>query len=360
MERKIYIDHLRLFCIVLLFPYHAAMAWNCWGEGNYIILGANPFISSFIVAVSPWYMTLLFVLAGISTKYSLQTRSYRQHIKERIYKLLLPLLTGTFVIIPVMTYIADKVNCGYTGNYFSHYIIFFRKWTDLTGYDGGFSIGHLWFLLYLFIISLISIGIIIIQKKYTPILKIKDKNVFTIIFLCLVVMMFIPIKLAGKSIVTYLFLYLLGYYIFSEEETFVKLQKFQFFYIIIFIISTIINIYLFLWSDTKYNLINTIAMYFSGTFGILTFLCLGKSLLNKSNKITKKLTEYSFLIYIFHFIYIVIFENIFNILGLNLYIVLFISVIAAFIATYITCILVSKVPILEFLFGFRRKRSNKK
>ena len=159
---------------------------------------------------------------------------------------------------------------------------------------------------------------------------------------------------------TYLFLYLLGYYIFSEEETFVKLQKFQFFYIIIFIISTIINIYLFLWSDTKYNLINTIAMYFSGTFGILTFLCLGKSLLNKSNKITKKLTEYSFLIYIFHFIYIVIFENIFNILGLNLYIVLFISVIAAFIATYITCILVSKVPILEFLFGFRRKRSNKK
>ncbi len=119
-------------------------------------------------------------------------------------------------------------------------------------------------------------------------------------------------------------------------------------------------IYLFLWSDTKYNLINTIAMYFSGTFGILTFLCLGKSLLNKSNKITKKLTEYSFLLYIFHFIYIVIFENIFNILGLNLYIVLFISVIAAFIATYITCILVSKVPILEFLFGFRRKRSNKK
>ena len=101
-------------------------------------------------------------------------------------------------------------------------------------------------------------------------------------------------------------------------------------------------------------------MYFSGTFGILTFLCLGKSLLNKSNKITKKLTEIDLKYLLRSNLGAVIFENIFNILGLNLYIVLFISVIAAFIATYITCILVSKVPILEFLFGFRRKRSNKK
>lgn len=35
----------------LLFPYHDAMAYNCWGEGNYVLLIANTWISSFVVLV---------------------------------------------------------------------------------------------------------------------------------------------------------------------------------------------------------------------------------------------------------------------------------------------------------------------
>lgn len=38
--RKHYIDNLRWITILLLIPYHAAMAWNVWGEPNYIFLRA--------------------------------------------------------------------------------------------------------------------------------------------------------------------------------------------------------------------------------------------------------------------------------------------------------------------------------
>ncbi len=108
MQRKHYIDNLRLLCILLLIPYHAAMAYNTWGEGNYILLGQSRALSSLIVFVSPWYMTLLFLLAGVGARYSLAKRSVGGFVKERATKLLLPLLAGTVTVVPILCYIADK------------------------------------------------------------------------------------------------------------------------------------------------------------------------------------------------------------------------------------------------------------
>jgi hypothetical protein len=55
----------------MLIPYHAAQAFNTWGELNYICFAPNKAISSFIVFFSPFFMPLLFLLAGMSTKYAL-------------------------------------------------------------------------------------------------------------------------------------------------------------------------------------------------------------------------------------------------------------------------------------------------
>ncbi len=59
-------------------------------------------------------MTLLFVIAGISCKYSLQVRTGRQLLVERIKKLLVPFLFGLFVLVPIMTYVAEVFFNGYT------------------------------------------------------------------------------------------------------------------------------------------------------------------------------------------------------------------------------------------------------
>ena len=70
-KRKHYIDNLRWICILLLVPFHAIMAYNCWGEANYIHLAENKALSAIDIFIFPWYMALLFVLAGISARYSL-------------------------------------------------------------------------------------------------------------------------------------------------------------------------------------------------------------------------------------------------------------------------------------------------
>lgn len=56
-------------------------------------------------------------------------------------KLGIPLLSGVALVIPVQSYISDVVHFGYKGNYFEHLIVFFTKWTDLTGGDGDLPQG---------------------------------------------------------------------------------------------------------------------------------------------------------------------------------------------------------------------------
>lgn len=139
--RKYYIDNLRWMSLLWLIPYHTAMAWNVWREPNYIFFEENKLISSIVVFLSPYFMPLLFLLAGISTKYALQKRNFKQYLAERVNKQLIPLLFGTTVLMPILCYLGDKFNCGYNGGFLSHNTVFFTKYTDLTGADGGFSLG---------------------------------------------------------------------------------------------------------------------------------------------------------------------------------------------------------------------------
>ena len=171
--------------ILLLIPYHAAMAWNVWGEPNYIYFESNKIISSIVVFFSPYFMPALFLIAGMCTRFSLQKRTERQYVSERFKKLLIPFFFGVLLIMPVMTYIADKFNYGYEGNLFQHYLIFFTKFTDLTGADGGFSVGQFWFILYLFFISMIAVKIIALLKRIIPECKKRYRFGWFVFWVCL-------------------------------------------------------------------------------------------------------------------------------------------------------------------------------
>ena len=231
--RKYYIDNIRWITILLLVPYHAAMAWNAWGEPNYIYFEGNKAISSMIVFFSPYFMSLLFLVAGISTRLALYKRTIKQYVLERTKKLLMPFVFGTMFLMPPMTYIADKFNYGYQGNLFRHYAVFFTRFTDLTGADGGFSVGQFWFLLYLFLISLIAVGIVLLQRKMMPQ---KDFD----LPLALIFLWGLPLPLfsgllsiGGKSLAEYTYVFLVGYFIFSNDDAINKAEKWKWIFLCI-------------------------------------------------------------------------------------------------------------------------------
>jgi len=83
MERKYFIDNLRILCILLLFPFHVGMFYNDFGERFYVHIADCLPASLLNISTYPWWMPLLFVLAGASTFYAFGKRTAKQYIIER-------------------------------------------------------------------------------------------------------------------------------------------------------------------------------------------------------------------------------------------------------------------------------------
>lgn len=342
-ERKYYVDNLRWACILLLIPFHAAMAWNCWGEGNYIWFQDNKGLSAFIILISPWYMPLLFVLAGMSAKYSMQKRTMKDFVRERVKKLLFPFLIGMVTIVAIMTYYADRFHNGYTEGFFAHYRIYFTKFTNLTGYDGGWTPGHLWFLLYLFIISLVTLGVIWIQKRFFSRFSCKNIKMYGIYLLgILPAIGSFFLDIGGKSIGMYMALYLIGYYVLSEDIIIEKIAKYRVLNLVIMIIADILDVYMFLWDENVNGTVNDIMMYITLWFGILAIIGFAQKGFNFVNGFTRYFTSHSFQIYIIHFGWVVVFQFYFSKITDNIWILYIVPVVLSYIMTIFSCEILEK------------------
>jgi len=351
--RKYYIDNLRWSAIAVLIVYHAAMAWNTWDEPNYIFFEGNRAISAVVVSFSLFLMSLLFVLAGISTKYALTKRTIKQYVLERVRKLLIPFVFGTIVLMPVLSYLADRFNCNYQGSFFEHYAVFFTKFTDMTGADGGFSVGQFWFLIYLFVISVIFIGIYKIQQTISRGNKKTDIPLFAICLLGVPILLFHELlPIGGKSLIEYFYLFLLGYYILSDDNVVTKLSSHKWVLLTVGIISAAATTYLFLWSDQAVPIINSVTRSMAEWFIVPSAIGLSNSYWSNDSAITKYMSQRSFIFYIFHFVWIVLFQYLFaDILSGSILLMYLVPVILAYIMTLLSCEICIRIPILCFLMG---------
>ncbi len=352
--RKHYIDNLRWVTILILIPYHAAMAWNVWGEPNYIFFEGNRAISSIVVFFSPYFMPLLFTLAGISTRLALKKRTVKEYMCERIKRLFIPLLFGATALMPIMAYIADKFNYSYNDGFFRHYAVFFTRFTDMTGADGGFSLGQFWFLLYLLVISMVSVAALSLFKKIPP------KTEKNIPFL-LVVILGLPLPLlsellsvGGKSFAEYTYLFLVGYFVFSNDKTIITAEKKRWILFAVGASAAVLSVYLFIWSDKKYALLNTAAKYVSEWFMIIALIGLAKKYLNFSEKISGYMAKTSFAFYFWHFIWVVLFQYLlYKIVGNNTPVLFIGSTLLSYCMTFLSCLINIKIPFLCFLTGVK-------
>lgn len=102
-------------------------------------------------------MPILFVLAGMSARYALEKRTKKEFVIQRVSKLLIPFISGVIFLVPFQTWYARRFFDGYERSLPDNWKYFFTHFTDFSGYDGAFTPGHLWFILFLFIISMVTL-----------------------------------------------------------------------------------------------------------------------------------------------------------------------------------------------------------
>ena len=100
--RKHWIDNLRWVTVLLVLLYHVVYYYNNKGVfGGIGGFGAYPEVPQYqdvvMYVLYPWFMPLLFLLAGISARYALEKRSAGDWFKARTRKLLVPGTIGLFV-----------------------------------------------------------------------------------------------------------------------------------------------------------------------------------------------------------------------------------------------------------------------
>lgn len=295
--RKHYIDNLRNIAILLLFPVHTFMIWNDFGSGFYIWIGDNKILSTLIVLVNPWFMPILFVLAGMSARYALEKRTTKEFIVQRIRKLLIPFISGMLFLVPFQTLYARKYFNHYEGGILENWRYFFTHLTDFSGYDGAFTPGQLWFILFLFLISMISI----LLFQYLPYKNVSSK--IERLPIAVIFLLFIPIWLmyyvgnfGGFSIGKNLALFLIGYYVLSNDIVMEKVEK-NIKWIAGLCISGTVALVVLYYCFSYYG---DLWINYIGWNSILVLMVFGKRKLNKKSKFTDYFNKASYPIYILH------------------------------------------------------------
>ena len=232
--------------------------------------------------------------------------------------------------------------------------VFYKK-TDLTGYRGGFTPAHLWFLLYLFVISLTTLLIVRLQKKCLPKFRVGSLSYFFIVLL------FVPewfciyvLNIGGKSLGQFMILFLFGYYILSEESILQKLQQCRFVSLVISVLSGSLYTYLYCFENIR-NVWITGLYVFYGWTTIIMLLGIGRSRLNFHNRVSIYLTQTSFPVYILHMPILVVVGFFSLKLPIGVAGQFLLIVLISFIATFLIYEIVKRIPVLRFFLGMKKQ-----
>ena len=190
-------------------------------------------MSVFVGVLSQWIMPLFFVLSAMSAYYALSRRTARQYVGERLRRLVIPLIFGTFILVPPQVYIERVSHSQFSGSF----IKFLPHYFDgFYGFGGNFAwMGlHLWYLEILFIFSLLTLPLFSYLRRETArrfislaagLLK-APGAIFLFAFPLAIMELIVSLQpggigrrdFGGWSLLTYLVFFVLGYLIACDRQ----------------------------------------------------------------------------------------------------------------------------------------------
>ena len=163
MERKHWMDNLRWVTVLLVLFYHVIYFYNNKGVfGGIGGFGEYPDCPQYqdivMYILYPWFMPILFLLAGIGSRYALEKQSAKEWFKARTRKLLVPGTIGLFVFHWMVGYFNTAV-VAKTGVFDGMPLIAKYLMMAVSG------IGPLWFIQLLWLLCLVLLLVRALDKK---------------------------------------------------------------------------------------------------------------------------------------------------------------------------------------------------
>jgi glucan biosynthesis protein C len=251
-SRNNYLDWLRVLGILIVFFYHNAMIFDGHLDWQIKNSTTNLFASIYIAFTSQWMMPLFFLIAGAAMYYALKSKQPSQFMRERLLRLMVPFIFGMFVVVVPQAYF-QALNHGeqFAGhNLFQIYGLYLPKGQTF----------HLWFLVYLFIISVITFPLFMTRNKSDSSIIFKLAQVFKqpwilvsllVLLLTITSILLSPagslgIRNGGFTIVAYILFFISGGIIFANPRLIQAFKKLRWIILSFGIITFVITFTFFL------------------------------------------------------------------------------------------------------------------
>ena len=342
MERKHWIDNLRWVTVLLVLFYHVIYFYNAKGVFGGIggFYETQPW-DAIMSLLYPWFMLLLFVVAGISSRYALEKQTHKQFIKSRTLKLLVPATIGLFVFHWMTGYFNTAVARGQG--------VFDNVPTFVMYFIWAFSgIGPLWFIQDLWLFSILLVLFRVIGKDW----------------LCVITH---PRPETADGLwnlyrpVTYFVAFLLGYYLFSRESIQEMLAKGKVAYLVFAVVLGVYFIVIMYGkNDTAPEVLSGWPCILYAWFAILAMLSCFKAWADKTGPFANYMTKSSFGIYVVHYLVIAslgyMMKTYTTLPPWAMYLIL---AVAVFTLSPLLYEIIRRIPFLRWcVLGISRKKSN--
>jgi hypothetical protein len=152
--RRFDLDWIRIGAFMLLILYHVGMLYVPW---DYHVKSVHqvPQLVPLMLALNPWRLALLFLVAGAATRFMSQTRPAGRLFASRSVRLLPPLVFGMLVMVPPQSYFEVVQKHGFTAGfvefYLRHYLAFGPDFCAAGRCIMLPTWNHLWFVVYLWV-----------------------------------------------------------------------------------------------------------------------------------------------------------------------------------------------------------------
>jgi glucans biosynthesis protein C len=164
--RRPELDVMRALVVAGLVVFHSAVVFASGTSWFVNDPRPSPGFTVLLLWGSLWGMPLLFVVSGMGARYALRSRTAGAFLRERLGRLLVPLVTGLVLLVAPMFYLNRVGEPGFHEPYWRFWLRFLNPAAIVTGIpargtwrSGGdeFDPAHLWFLFSLLVFSIVLV-----------------------------------------------------------------------------------------------------------------------------------------------------------------------------------------------------------